>query len=61
MFSEVAGIRKIILAVGYTDLRKGVDSLAQLLGTRYDLNSLEKDGKVNVRSAAFFYTGAHMS
>ncbi len=43
MLAEAAGIRKIILAVGYTDLRKGVDSLAQLVGTRYDLNPFEKD------------------
>lgn len=43
MLAEAAGIRKIILAVGYTDLRKGVDSLAQMVGTRYDLNPFEKD------------------
>lgn len=43
MLAEASGIRKIILAVGYTDLRKGVDSLAQLVGTRYDLNPFEKD------------------
>ncbi len=42
---EATGIQKIILAVGYTDLRKGVDSLAQLVGTNreYDLNPFEKD------------------
>ncbi len=43
MLAEATGIQKIILAVGYTDLRKGVDSLAQLVGTRYDLNPFEKD------------------
>lgn len=43
MLAETAGIQKIILAVGYTDLRKGVDSLAQMIGTKYDLNSFEKD------------------
>lgn len=43
MLAEAAGIQKIILAVGYTDLRKGVDSLAQLIGTKYDLNPFEKD------------------
>ncbi len=42
---EATGIQKIILAVGYTNLRKGVDSLAQLVGTNreYDLNPFEKD------------------
>jgi transposase len=43
MLAEAAGIKRIILAVGYTDLRKGVDSLAQIIGTRYDLNPFEKD------------------
>ncbi len=43
MLAEATGIQKIILAVGYTDLRKGVDSLAQLVGTKYDLNPFEKD------------------
>lgn len=43
MLAEAAGIQKIILAVGYTDLRKGVDSLAQLIGTKYNLNPFEKD------------------
>ena len=43
MLTEAAGIQKITLAVGYTDLHKGVDSLAQLIGTKYDLNPFEKD------------------
>ena len=43
MLAAAAGIQKLILAVGYTDLRKGVDSLAQLIGTKYDLNPFEKD------------------
>jgi transposase len=36
-------IRKVYLAVGYTDLRKGIDGLAQIVGTKYNLNPYEKD------------------
>lgn len=43
MLVEAAGVRKIILACGRTDLRKGIDGLAQLVGTKYDLNPFEKD------------------
>ena len=43
MLVEADGIQKIILAVDYTDLCKGEDSLAQLIGTKYDLNPFEKD------------------
>ena len=43
MLAEAAGIKKIVLAVGYTDLRKSIDGLAQLIGTKYDLNPFERD------------------
>lgn len=43
MLAEAAGVKKIIIACGRTDLRKGIDGLAQLIGTRYDLNPFEKD------------------
>jgi transposase len=36
-------VRKVYLAVGYTDLRKGIDGLAQIVGTKYDLNPFDKD------------------
>ena len=36
-------VRKVYLAIGYTDLRKGIESLAQLVGTKYNLNPYEKD------------------
>ncbi len=35
-------IKKCYLAVGYTDLRKGIDSLAQLIGTQFHLDPFEK-------------------
>lgn len=38
MLAEVADVKRIILACGRTDLRKGIDGLAQLIGTKYNLN-----------------------
>ena len=43
MLAEAAGISKIIIACGRTDLRKGIDGLAQLIGTKYDMNPFEKN------------------
>ena len=42
MLAEATGISKIIIACGRTDLRKGIDGLAQLIGTKYDMNPFEK-------------------
>lgn len=35
--------QKVYIAVGYTDLRKGIDGLSQLVGAKYQLNPYEKD------------------
>ena len=43
MLAEAAGIQRIFIAVGYTDLRKGIDGLAQLVGTKFNLNPFQKD------------------
>jgi len=42
MLEDVAGIRRIIVATGFFDLRKGIDGLAQIRGSRYDRNPFEK-------------------
>ncbi len=43
MLAESYGVvNRIVLAVGYTDLRRGIDGLAQIIGTKYDLNPFEK-------------------
>ena len=34
MLAEAGGVKKIIIACGRTDLRKGIDGLAQLIGTK---------------------------
>lgn len=38
MMAEAIGIDKIVLICGYTDLRYGIDGLAQRLGTKYNIN-----------------------
>lgn len=43
MLAEAAGIKKIIIACGRIDLRKSINGLALLIGTRYDLNPFEKN------------------
>lgn len=43
MLAEATGVRKIYIACGYTDLRKGIDGLTQLVGTGFDLNPFQKD------------------
>lgn len=37
MLAEAAGVEKIVIACGRTDLRKGIDGLAQLIDTKYDM------------------------
>ena len=43
MLAEASGIKKIILICGYTDLRYGIDGLAQQIGTRYNINPFQKN------------------
>lgn len=43
MLAEAAGVKRIYIACGFTDLRKGIDGLAQVIGTKFDLNPFQKD------------------
>ena len=43
MLAEAAGVSKIVLACGGTDLRRGIDGLAQIIGTTYKLNPFERN------------------
>ena len=43
MLGEAYGVKKIIIACGRTDLRKGIDGLAQLVNTKYSLDPFDKD------------------
>lgn len=42
MLNDVAQIRRVILACGYVDLRKGIDGLSMIIGDRYHQNPFEK-------------------
>ncbi|MCD8214175.1 MAG: IS66 family insertion sequence element accessory protein TnpB [Clostridiales bacterium] len=42
MLEDAAKIRRVIIAAGYVDLRKGIDGLAQIIGARYNKNPFEQ-------------------
>jgi len=42
MLEDAAGIRKVVLACGYVDLRKGIDGLSRIIGDKYHQNPFEK-------------------
>ena len=42
MLDDAAQIRRVILCTGYTDLRKGIDGLALIIGSQFSLNPFEK-------------------
>ena len=43
MLNNATGFKKIYLALGYTDLRRGVEGLKSLIHFRYDLDPYDKD------------------
>ena len=42
MLEEAAGIRRVVIACGAVDLRKGIDGLAMIIGDKYKQNPFEK-------------------
>ena len=42
MIEDAAGIRRVVIACGYVDLRKGIDGLSMIIGDRYHQNPFEK-------------------
>ena len=42
MLDDAAGIRRVVLACGYVDLRKGIDGLSMIIGDRDRQNPFEK-------------------
>ncbi len=42
MLEDAAAIRKVVIACGYVDLRKGIDGLSMIIGDRYRQNPFEK-------------------
>lgn len=42
MLEDAAGIRRVVIACGRVDLRKGIDGLAMIIGDKYKQNPFEK-------------------
>lgn len=42
MLEDAAGIRRVVIACGTVDLRKGIDGLAMSIGDKYKQNPFEK-------------------
>lgn len=42
MLEDAAGIRRVVLACGHVDLRKGIDGLSMIIGDKYRQNPFEK-------------------
>ena len=42
MLEDAAGIRRVVLACGYVDPRKGIDGLSMIIGDKYRRNPFEK-------------------
>ena len=40
MLEDAAGIRRVVIACGYVDLRKGIDGLSMIIGDRLMLSRL---------------------
>lgn len=63
MLEDAAGIRRVVLACGTVDLRKGIDGLATIIGDRYGQNPFEKEpcscfvGNVLTGARGFLWMG----
>ncbi len=43
MFNDAAGFKKIFLATGYTDLRRGIDGLAAIVKYEFNLDPFDRN------------------
>lgn len=43
MLEDAAGIRRVVIACRYVDLRKGIDGLSMIIGDRYHQNPLKRE------------------
>ena len=63
MLETVTRIRRIVLCCGYVDLRKGIEGLSLIVGSRFSLNPYEKGtlflfcGRKNDRIKGLLWTG----
>lgn len=42
MLNNAVDIKKVVIACGYVDLRKGIDGLSMIIGDKYHQNPFEK-------------------
>jgi hypothetical protein len=59
MLKDAAGIRRVVLACGTVDLRKGIDGLAMIVGDKYNQNPFESKRYIKKRIdlSGFFTSG----
>ena len=43
MLNNASGFRKVYIAAGYTDLRRGIDGLVSIVKFNFQLDSYERD------------------
>lgn len=43
MLNDAAGLKRIFIAAGYTDLRRGIDGLAGIVQYQFELDPHDKD------------------
>lgn len=43
MLNDARGFSKVFIATGYSDLRKGIDGLANIIRCQFDLDPFQKD------------------
>ena len=43
MLNNATGFKKIYLAVGYTDLRRGIEGLSSIIRFKFNLDPYDKD------------------
>ena len=49
MLKDTAGIRRVVIACGFVDLRKEIDGPARIIGSRYGQNPFEKGSMFRFR------------
>ena len=54
MLNEIVSSSKVYIVTGYTDMRKGIDGLAQIIGGKYEQDIYSKRGRQFVK--AFIFT-----
>lgn len=63
MLNDASGFKRIFLAAGFTDLRRGIDGLAGIIQFQFELNPHDKDtiflffGRRNDRIKALLWEG----